>query len=179
MTGKGPIRITMLYAVSQNGVIGKGNKLPWHIPSDLKYFKAITQGKPMIMGSNTFSSLPGILPGRKHLVLSRADNGARYKDDDRVEFFGSIDELFDYLVLNKMYDVALIGGAYLYKQFMDLNLVDTIHQTRVLANVDGDVYMPTYLNADKWDKIVTLPQSDFGDTSKDPLPFEINIFSKK
>ena len=63
--------ITLVVARAQNGVIGRGGKLPWHIPADLKRFKALTMGSVMVMGRKTFESLPGLLPGRRHIVLTR------------------------------------------------------------------------------------------------------------
>src|SRR5688500_14198271 len=63
--------ITLVVARAQNGVIGRGGKLPWHIPADLKRFKALTMGTAMLMGRKTFDSLPGLLPGRRHIVLTR------------------------------------------------------------------------------------------------------------
>jgi dihydrofolate reductase len=67
-------RITLIVARAQNGVIGRGGKLPWHIPADLKRFKALTMGSAMVMGRKTFESLPGLLPGRRHIVLTRERN---------------------------------------------------------------------------------------------------------
>src|SRR6185295_11491240 len=64
-------RITILVARAQNGVIGRDGKLPWHLPADLKRFKALTMGSAMIMGRKTFEGLPGLLPGRRHIVLTR------------------------------------------------------------------------------------------------------------
>src|SRR4051794_41907060 len=64
-------RITLVVARAQNGVIGRDGKLPWHLPADLKRFKALTMGAPMVMGRKTFESLPGLLPGRRHIVLTR------------------------------------------------------------------------------------------------------------
>ena len=63
--------LVLIVAVAANGVIGSEGKLPWHIPADLKHFKALTMGKPMVMGRKTFESLPGLLPGRRHIVLTR------------------------------------------------------------------------------------------------------------
>ena len=63
--------ITLVVARADNGVIGKDGGLPWHLPADLKHFKALTMGTPMIMGRKTFESLPGLLPGRRHIVLTR------------------------------------------------------------------------------------------------------------
>jgi dihydrofolate reductase len=65
--------ITLIVARADNGVIGRDGKLPWHLPADLKRFKALTMGKPMIMGRKTFESLPGLLPGRRHIVLTRGN----------------------------------------------------------------------------------------------------------
>ena len=64
--------IVLVVAVADNGVIGSEGTLPWHLPADLRRFKALTTGKPMIMGRKTFESLPGLLPGRRHIVLTRA-----------------------------------------------------------------------------------------------------------
>src|SRR5438309_11869253 len=64
-------RITLIVARAQNAVIGRDGKLPWHIPADLKRFKALTMGSAMVMGRKTFESLPGLLPGRRHIVLTR------------------------------------------------------------------------------------------------------------
>ncbi|MEO0440307.1 MAG: dihydrofolate reductase, partial [Pseudomonadota bacterium] len=63
--------IILIFARADNGVIGQDGGLPWHLPEDLRRFKALTQGKPMIMGRKTFDSLPGLLPGRRHIVLTR------------------------------------------------------------------------------------------------------------
>src|SRR6188474_644760 len=63
--------ITIVVARARNGTIGKDNRLPWHLPADLKHFKALTMGSVMVMGRKTFDSLPGLLPGRRHLVLTR------------------------------------------------------------------------------------------------------------
>src|SRR5207342_1777646 len=64
-------RITLIVARAQNGVIGRDGKLPWHLPADLKRFKTLTMGSVMLMGRRTFDSLPGLLPGRRHIVLTR------------------------------------------------------------------------------------------------------------
>ena len=66
-------QFTLVYARAANGAIGKNGTLPWHLPADLKRFKALTMGKPMVMGRKTFESLPGLLPGRRHIVLTRRE----------------------------------------------------------------------------------------------------------
>ena len=65
--------IVLIYARASNGAIGHEGRLPWHLPADLKRFKALTMGKPMVMGRKTFESLPGVLPGRRHIVLTRRE----------------------------------------------------------------------------------------------------------
>jgi dihydrofolate reductase len=172
--------ITMIYAVAKNGVIGRNNDLPWKLPSDLKRFKKLTSGMPMIMGSNTFSSLPGILPGRLHIVVSSADSGSRFQGNDNVVFLRSIQEVFSYLEKEQCEKATLIGGANLYKQFLNFNLVDTVIQTKVLSNIDGDTFMEE-LPAKTWKLEQTITPEVIGqesDTSKDQYPYEINIFQK-
>ena len=80
--------IVLIYARAANGAIGNEGDLPWRLPADLKRFKALTMGKPMIMGRKTFESLPGLLPGRRHIVLSRRDSFTA----DGVQVAGSVKE---------------------------------------------------------------------------------------
>ena len=84
--------ITLVVARAQNGVIGRDGKLPWHLPADLKRFKALTMGSAMIMGRKTFESLPGLLPGRRHIVLTRdrdwRADGAEVARDASTKRFG-------------------------------------------------------------------------------------------
>ena len=78
----------LIYARAANGCIGKDGALPWHLPADLKRFKALTMGKPMIMGRKTFESLPGLLPGRRHIVLTRRERW----DTSGAEIARSVEE---------------------------------------------------------------------------------------
>ena len=100
--------ITLIVARADNGIIGRDGKLPWHLPADLKRFKALTMGKPMIMGRKTFESLPGLLPGRRHIVLTRGDwsaNGAEVAHDVASARALAGDEAF------------VIGGAEVFALF--------------------------------------------------------------
>lgn len=96
--------IVLLAAVARNGTIGLDGGLPWHIPADLKRFKSLTMGKPMIMGRRTFESLPGLLPGRRHIVLTR-DSTYRAAG---AEIAASLDEAF---ALADAPEIAVIGGG--------------------------------------------------------------------
>ena len=127
--------IFLIYARASNGVIGRDGSLPWHIPADLKHFKALTLGKPMIMGRKTFDSLPGLLPGRRHIVLTRnpewSANGA--------EVARNADQALDIAGPGQ---VAVIGGADVFSLFTDR--AERIELTEVHADVPGDVHMPQH-----------------------------------
>ena len=123
--------ITIVVARAQNGVIGRGGRLPWHIPADLKRFKALTMGSAMIMGRRTFDSLPGLLPGRRHIVLTREPGWSA----EGVEVARGVETALR-LAGDK---VSVIGGADIFRQF--LPLAQRIELTEVLADVDGDTFL--------------------------------------
>ena len=124
--------ITLVVARAQNGVIGRDGKLPWHIPADLKRFKALTMGSAMVMGRKTFESLPGLLPGRRHIVLTR-DRGWRAEG---AEVAHDVEEA---LRLAGGEPLSVIGGAEIFALF--LPLADRIELTEVLADIAGDTFM--------------------------------------
>lgn len=134
-------RITLVVARSLNGVIGRGGRLPWHIPEDLKRFKAITMGSAMIMGRKTFESLPGLLPGRRHIVLTR-DKGWSAKG---AEVAHSADEA---VALAGGDPVSVIGGADVFALF--LPRADRIELTEILSDIDGDTVMPDPRESVEW-----------------------------
>ena len=134
-------QITLVVARAQNGVIGRGGKLPWHIPADLKRFKALTMGSAMVMGRKTFQSLPGLLPGRRHIVLTR-DKGW---SADGVEIAHSVEEA---LALAGEERVSIIGGAEIFAMF--LPIADRIELTEVLGDVEGDTFMPDPRESGDW-----------------------------
>lgn len=123
----------LIYARADNGVIGKDGSLPWHLPADLKRFKALTMGKPMIMGRKTFDSFPSPLPGRRHIVLTR-DKGWQAHGAEVAH------SQAEALALVEGETAAVIGGAEIYAQF--LPLADWIELTEVRGNFDGDTVMP-------------------------------------
>lgn len=127
--------VFLVVAVATNGVIGKDGALPWHLPADLRHFKALTTGKPMIMGRKTFESLPGLLPGRRHIVLTRDTAWA----EDGAEVAHSPEEA---IALANAPHIAVIGGAEIYRQF--LPHADRIEWTEVAAEPDGDTCFPAF-----------------------------------
>src|SRR5881392_1026256 len=118
--------ITLVVARAQNGVIGRAGKLPWHIPADLKRFKALTMGSAMVMGRKTFESLPGLLPGRRHIVLT-TDRAWRAEGAETAH------ELEQALRLAAEEPVSVIGGAEIFALF--LPMADRIELTEVLEDV--------------------------------------------
>ncbi|NOW45422.1 dihydrofolate reductase [Novosphingobium sp. SG751A] len=127
-------RITFVVARAANGVIGADGTMPWHLPADLRHFKAKTIGKPMIMGRKTFESLPGLLPGRRHIVMTRDAAwdapGAEVAPDlnGALALAGDVDE------------VCVVGGGQVYAQFMPI--AHRIELTEIDANPEGDTHFP-------------------------------------
>jgi dihydrofolate reductase len=123
--------ITLIVAVADNGVIGRDNALPWHLPEDLKRFKRLTMGKPMVMGRKTFESIGKPLPGRQNIVVTRDANYRRegvtvvHGVDDAVRAAAGAPE------------IMVIGGADLFRLF--LPRATRVHLTRVHADIAGDV----------------------------------------
>ncbi|MBT2135183.1 dihydrofolate reductase [Croceibacterium sp. LX-88] len=126
--------ILFIVARALDGTIGRDNDVPWKISADLKRFKRLTMGKPMIMGRKTFDSLPGLLPGRRHIVLTR-QKGWSAKGAEVVH---SVDEA---LALAGPGDIAVIGGADIFELFMPL--ATKLEITEIFENTQGDVYMAT------------------------------------
>lgn len=129
--------IVMIYARAVNGAIGQNGDLPWHLPADLKRFKALTMSKPMVMGRKTFESLPGILPGRRHIVLSHHEIDL----GEQAELAGSPDAALALAsVGNHSGEIAIIGGAAIFAAFMPL--AHRIELTQIHADYPGDTFMP-------------------------------------
>ncbi|MDG2002958.1 MAG: dihydrofolate reductase [Novosphingobium sp.] len=122
----------LIYARAANGTIGRDGALPWHIPADLKRFKALTMGKPMIMGRKTFESFPAPLPGRRHIVLTR-DKGWQAEGAEAAQ---TVDEALELAGEGEM---AVVGGAEVYRLFE--SLACRIELTQVHADYEGDTFM--------------------------------------
>ena len=127
--------------MARNRVIGHNNKLPWHLPADLRHFKELTLGKPIIMGRKTWESLPGLLPGRRHIIVTRQQayvaKGAETASDleSAIALAGDVDE------------VMIVGGATLYAEALES--ADRLYMTLVDAEMEGDAYFPEF-DMDAW-----------------------------
>ncbi len=145
------IKISLVAAISENRVIGRDNALPWHIPEDLKRFKEITQGHPVIMGRKTYESIGRLLPNRTNIIITRDTS---YKVDGAVVVH-SLDEAIK--VASSKYQVSsmqenelrngnnevyIIGGGQIFDQA--IKIADKLYLTVVHTNIEGDVYFPDY-----------------------------------
>ncbi len=145
--------IILVLARAANGVIGKDGDMPWHIPADLRHFKQITKGRPMIMGRKTFDSLPGLLEGRRHIVLTRDEAW----EEEGAEVAHSVE---DAVRLANAPHVCVIGGAEIYRLF--LPLADRIELTEIHASPDGDTEMSGFAK-EHWHEIARESHAADGD----------------
>lgn len=136
------MRLSLIVAAAENGTIGRDNTLPWRLSGDLRRFKEITMGKPLIMGRKTFDSIGRPLPGRTNIVLSR-DPVFRPDDVEIARDFTSAKALaVDAAHRAKVTEIMVIGGARIYE--LALPQADCIYLTEVHDNVDGDAVFPAF-----------------------------------
>jgi len=128
--------ISLVAAMAKNRVIGLDNKMPWHLPADLKHFKAVTMSKPIIMGRKTFESIGRALPGRRNIVISRNSN---FKAAG-CELVNSIEAAI--AVTQDEHEIMFIGGGYLYQQI--INQADRLYLTFIDLEVEGDTCFPDF-----------------------------------
>ncbi|ART79940.1 type 3 dihydrofolate reductase [Oceanisphaera avium] len=126
--------VAMIVAMTRNGVIGKDNAMPWHLPADLAYFKQTTLGKPIVMGRNTFNSIGRALPGRRNIIVSQsltdAPTGTEVVSSPAAALALVKDEA----------EVMVMGGGQLYQAFLSLS--QRLYLTLIEADVQGDTYFP-------------------------------------
>lgn len=141
LSGEPPPLVSLIVAVSANGVIGRDGGMPWHLPDDLKRFKALTMGKPMLMGRKTFESIGQALPGRTSLVITRS----RTWSGPGATVVHSLSEALT--AARAASELVVIGGAQIYELAMPC--VQRVYLTRILAHLDGDVVFAP-LAAGQW-----------------------------
>ncbi|GIU47629.1 type 3 dihydrofolate reductase [Shewanella sp. KT0246] len=147
------MRIAMIAAMANNRVIGKDNKMPWHLPEDLKHFKAMTLGKPVVMGRKTFESIGRPLPGRHNIVITRQSD---YQPDG-VSCVNSFEAAKD--LVSDCDELVVIGGGQLYKEI--LPVADILYLTFIDLTVDGDTFFPEWDDGN-WkltEKVVEINES--------------------
>lgn len=147
--------LSIIVAKAKNNVIGKDNKLLWHISEDLKRFKKLTTGHTIIMGRKTFDSLGRVLPNRKHVVLSH--NPDFKVQDENVEIVHSIDDIKKYIDSSE--ENFVIGGAMIYNLLMPY--VTKLYITEIDKNFDGDSIFPK-IDLEKWKEISRVKSEENG-----------------
>lgn len=161
--------ISIIAALAHNGVIGKNNKLPWHLPADFEYFKKNTLGKTIVMGLNTFKSIgERPLPDRKTIILN---NNPNYTPPKGCLAAGSIDEVLEITKGEK--ELMICGGASVYRQF--LPLAQRLYLTYIHQNFEGDAYFPK-LNINDWKEIRRI---DCLADLKNPYPYSFVVLERK
>jgi dihydrofolate reductase len=147
--------VTLVVARATNGVIGRDGDLPWRISADLKHFKKVTMGSAMIMGRRTFDSLPKVLPGRRHIVLTRDRNWSA----PGAEVAHSVDEA---LSLAESEPISIIGGAEIFELF--LPHADRLELTEVQGEIAGDTFMADPRTTGEWREVAREAHPAEGDT---------------
>lgn len=154
--------VHLIVAMTPKGVIGKDGTLPWHLPSDLKHFKEVTNGHSVIMGRKTFDSLkmPKGLPNRRNIVISRNAPHV-YGYDSDVTYRTSLEDALKLTsVLSSSPDTFIIGGASIYKEVLEQNMVDVMHISFVKEQYDGDTYFPEF-DKTQWEEIEHVDKGEF------------------
>ena len=136
--------VSIIVAADEHGGIGRGGTLPWHLPEDLRRFKALTMGKPIVMGRRTWDSIGRALPGRRSIVVSRQPGLAL----GGAEVFPSLEDALR--AAGDAPEACVIGGADMYR--LALRFAETIYLTRVHASVEADTFFPP-LDATEWEEV--------------------------
>ena len=158
--------ISIIVAMDRHRVIGNKGKLPWHISADLKNFKAITMGKPIIMGRKTHESIGRPLPGRENVVLSR-DAGYQAQG---CTVLGSLEEVYERFTDTD--EIMIMGGADLYEQTLDK--ANRIYLTEVHTEVEGDTYFPDF-DRETWEE---TSRQDFKADEKNQYDYSFVILER-
>lgn len=170
------MRFKIIACVNNKFALGKNNDLLYHIKNDLKNFRRMTQNNIVIMGRNTFESLPSKkpLPNRVNIVMSTTND--LEITEPNMYVVTSLEELENLLYTHDEWgekDLYVIGGASIYRFFLDNNLVDTIYLTEVIDNTEGDVYFPIFNEDDSWYLFYK------SETQFNQPPYTFSIYKKK
>lgn len=167
------MRKALIVAMSRNRVIGRNNTLPWHLPEDLKYFREVTMGKPVIMGRKTWESIGRALPGRLNIVVSSADDlslpaGVVHEKDLEAAFRRAEAQA----ILDGADEVMVIGGGQIYEAV--LPQMDRLYITQVHAEVEGDAFFPE-ISLEAWEEV---GREDFSASDQNPYDYSFVVFQR-
>ena len=144
------VKVCIVVAMAENRVIGQDNDLPWRIPEDLKYFKNVTMGLPLVMGRKTFESIGKPLPGRPHFIVTRNKEWSHEGVSVSSSLEGAIEAAKAQAERDGKDRVMIVGGAEIYLQV--LPQVDRLYLTRVHCEIEGDAFFPE-LNYEEWNEV--------------------------
>ena len=161
------MQLSIIVAMDRNRVIGRGGALPWHISSDLKNFKKITMGKPILMGRKTHDSIGKPLPGRENIILT---NNKKYSAEG-CTVKNTLDEVYSYC--EKQLELVVMGGAILYSQTLDK--ADKLYITKVNASVNGDTFFPEYKSS-QWREI---SRESFNADENNEFDYSFTVLERK
>jgi dihydrofolate reductase len=167
------MKLTLIAALSENRVIGLENRLPWSLPEDLKYFRAVTLGHPVIMGRKTFESIGRPLPKRENWIISRQPGFSAGNFSEGVKVFRSPGEVLDWARVNANSDECfVIGGAEIYSQMMEF--ATHLRITRIHQVFEGDTFFPEV------DERVfqRIEKTDHPATPETPLAFSFELWER-
>ena len=167
------MKLAMIWGMSRNRTIGRNNALPWHLSEDLKYFKRVTMGKPIIMGRKTWESIGKPLPGRCNIVITRdptySAEGVKVVRtlEDAISLAESI------ALIDGAEEAVVIGGAQIYAQA--LPLAQRLYMTQVHAEVEGDTFFPIF-DLTQWDE---LGREDFEASGPNPYDYSFVVLERR
>ncbi len=166
------VELAVIVAAAENGVIGRNNALPWHLPEDLRYFKRITMGKPIVMGRKTYESIGRPLPGRTNIVITRSPDWSA----EGVSVVHSLEEALslaqDIAVIDGATELMVIGGAEIYSTA--LPLADRLYLTQVHAKVEGDAWLPQV----DWTAWREVSREQFKASEGNPYDYSFAVFER-
>jgi len=162
------MRISIIVALDEGLVIGNEGGMPWHLPADLKVFKAATMGKPIIMGRSTYESIGKALPGRTSIVITR--NTDFEAEGCRVAH--SIEEALDIAKAESAEEAMIIGGGALYQQTIDIT--DRLYLTRIAAHLVGDTHFPV-INVEEWQEV---SREEYAADGKNPFDLSFVVLDR-
>ncbi len=173
--------LSLIAAVSENNVIGREGKLPWHLPDDLQYFRTVTEGKPVIMGRKTFESIGRVLPGRKNIVITKSrvlparrslGEGGSLESRD-LFIVHSLQEAIDLAAKEKPDEAFIIGGGEIFKAA--IKQAQRIYLTLVHTEIDGDVFFPD-VSSIFWREVSRV---DHSQDERHAYPFTFLVYEKR
>lgn len=167
------MKLSLVVAAGKNWAIGKDNKMPWHMPADLKYFKKTTMGKPIVMGRKTFESIGRPLPGRFNIVLTHDPN---FKAEG-VEVFHNMGDVCAYCedlaVWEDFSEIMVVGGAEIYA--LTLPNADRVYLTQIQSEFEADAYFPA-LDAKQWKEV---SRQDYQADDENPYDYSLLVMEPR